>query len=875
MLSAALLSLAACLCGHAFPGALTAQEAEPSPYKNAEAGFELQLPVATWTQVTQPGDYGISTLAMGPKELGGTVQFSIQISAASANDLEALTAQRDDLLLQVEAVEGISAAKKLEFKIAGLNAPGLEVEQQASGDTFLVRQAYLISQGLQYKIQFHAPKDRFDEFEPLFQKTLDSFAIVPLSQQAQKGADLRSLAARCGSEIDWLSDWQQASELAKKSKKLIVVTVSALGGFDVGDQIGRGPFMDQDVVHLLQQRFIVLRWRKGMGAPFESQDAFGMGPSTFGTGLLLVTPDGQVVRQIYMLAGTAVYDVLIDVLQGHPQLAIPKPAKGSTRQQEIEFLLQIGELRAAEAHLASSDSSENPLNEAWLHAELQRLQRNGPEAMAALDEAIELAGDMSVDAIRTAPQLFLLQAELQTAMGQSDLAESMLDSMFTSEVVLEDSERAKALLLKGALRLQAKDRAGCEVAWNELMNNHPDSRWAWLAAAAVSGPAWGFEIYPSLAWPQEQHRKLAFLPQAAEVESQKLSVEEMIVSATDYLLSVQQENGSWTSLTSYGKVDELADDFQIAATVIAGRALLHLEDNVGAQQAAQEALDWLLKQREILQAQDAPPVVFMDYAVWNRSYCIFFLADCLAAELGDENAVRQEMENCIEDLLQRQQGNGGWSYYLSGTAGGDAIPQAISFTTATVVLALERAIEVGSAVDEPSLARGLACLEKLRSPEGTFAYFLHGANVDTGTLSGTSPAGSAARGPVCALALHQGKPAPVEEAEMPARFEMYLEHLHGFGAQRRKALMHAGADTQGSHYLLYDYSTAAEALRKTVGKVVTKPLARKVFDAVLKQLQLCRNKDGSFIDNPLMGVDISTGLGLQALIDLQEVESKF
>ncbi|MCP4092430.1 MAG: hypothetical protein GY747_03185 [Planctomycetes bacterium] len=97
-------------------------------------------------------------------------------------------------------------------------------------------------------------------------------------------------------------------------------------------------------------------------------------------------------------------------------------------------------------------------------------------------------------------------------------------------------------------------------------------------------------------------------------------------------------------------------------------------------------------------------------------------------------------------------------------------------------------------------------------------------------------------------------------------------YLGPAGVQRRKALMHAGAATQGSHYLLYDYSTAAEALRKTVGTEVPKELVDQAAAAILHQLQLCRNKDGSFIDNPLMGPDIGAGLGLQALVDLQKLE---
>jgi len=181
-------------------------------------------------------------------------------------------------------------------------------------------------------------------------------------------------------------------------------------------------------------------------------------------------------------------------------------------------------------------------------------------------------------------------------------------------------------------------------------------------------------------------------------------------------------------------------------------------------------------------------------------------------------------------------------------------------------------LQAGADVDPDRLARGLRCLEQLRSPEGTFAYFLHGADVEQGSLSGTSPQGSAARGPACALALVRG--SREQSSDLNARFEMYVEHLDGFGAQRRKALMHAGAFTQGSHYLLYDYSTASEALLQAVADGgIPERLAKKVHKAILQQVRACRNQDGSFVDNPLMGVDTASGLALQALLDLQKAEA--
>ena len=128
---------------------------------------------------------------------------------------------------------------------------------------------------------------------------------------------------------------------------------------------------------------------------------------------------------------------------------------------------------------------------------------------------------------------------------------------------------------------------------------------------------------------------------------------------------------------------------------------------------------------------------------------------------------------------------------------------------------------------------------------------------------------AAARGPVCSLALIRGERESGKD--LKRRLDMYLDHIETFGAQRRKALMHAGEHTEGSHYLLFDYSTAAEALGEESVKGVPRKLVRKAKQTILDQLRGCQNLNGSFIDNPLIGPDTGTGLALLCLFDLSRL----
>ena len=846
---------------------LCAAHGVASDFSSAAAGFSIEKPAREWELVTKPGPHGIASLSLQPPLKGGAVKFSIELSTASALDIEQQRANRDLLLEQIEGLDGIHDAVSLDFQIAGLDAPGLQIEQDSAGTTYLLRQAYLVSQGLQYKCQFYAPKQEFDSYEALFDKALASFTVVQLNGEARREAQLVALAAKCGSEVEWLTDWNQAAQRAKSEGRLIVVAVQSVTGFDIGDQIARGPFMNLDVLRLLHERFVVLRWRKGMGAPFERQDVFGLGPSTFGSGLLIVTSEGEVQQQAFLIEANAVYDILLDSLgDSMRDHSAPLAPEDSSEQEQVQFLLRSGQLERADALLKKRDSSADPLRRAWLRAELCRLRRDDLGALGALDEALELWSASSERDVAVRSRLRLDRANILASSGAASESEETLDRLLSSESELPTDVFTEACLLKGSLRLQAMDRPAAVRAWTPLVEDHPDSRWAWMVAAAMTGPGWDYEIFPNLQWPPAEQRRLALLPEPAQRTSRDVSQADMIESAAAYLIDAQQSDGSWWSPADYASLAVLRDDYAMAATAIGGRALLRLEERPEAQAAAHKALAWLLRRRALLEQSDSLPVVFMDYAVWSRSYGVFFLADCLDAGVGDESVVRELMGKYIADLVVRQQANGGWSYYLSGTAGGEALPQAISFTTATVVMALERALQVDAGLAGDVLSRGLDCLEALRGPAQTFGYFLHGENVAQGRRTGASVKGAAARGPACALALLRG--SREDGREMKSRIELYLEHLPAFGDQRRKALMHAGLDGQGSHYLLYDYSTAAEARRELGRKGLSRSLRKRLKLDLLEQLRACRNVDGSYVDNPLIGVDTATGLALSCLLDL-------
>jgi hypothetical protein len=129
-------------------------------------------------------------------------------------------------------------------------------------------------------------------------------------------------------------------------------------------------------------------------------------------------------------------------------------------------------------------------------------------------------------------------------------------------------------------------------------------------------------------------------------------------------------------------------------------------------------------------------------------------------------------------------------------------------------------------------------------------------------VSAGAAAGAAARSPVCALALVRGGRLPAEE--LSGALQVFVEHSAGYDKELGKALMHTGAAGQGSHYLLFDYMTAAAT-------VATLPAEERVKyrEPLLAVLLHARTDDGAFLDNPLLGRATGAALGVLALIALE------
>jgi len=621
-----------------------------------------------------------------------------------------------------------------------------------------------------------------------------------------------------------------------------------------------GFFMDQDVIALLDERFVPLLVDKSTDAPFVDEDVYGLSNYTFGTAMLVVSPNGEVLLDTY----AHVEELLREALAGDERLAGPPAERLGDRLAQARLHARRGELDAADqllAELLDEGEARSPDVEvgAWrLRARLATRRREGPEALDALARAREVAGvsdDRAADPA-LAFELDLDEVPTLVGMGDGEQAVARLDVLLADTT--EHPRLTEAIYMRGALARYVEDKDVAQEWLEKLVLDESlaDDRWAWMAAATLTSTAWSMEIPGALGWPEipDDHDALALVrpPVYEPLPAREAARAEQ--DALEHLLATQKDDGSWPYRTDFMREnDRPADDFQLAIAAICIQGLLPHRGDPRVDDALERAIAWVLPADDASAAADEPNY-FMDYSVWSRPYLLWLLADLLDHQLVERERAETMAVRLCRELKDLQKPEGGWSYYLTGDieSASPAVLVSMSFTTAVNVLALVRAQEAGLAAPSDLLARGLDSLESARNENGLFEYMV-GINADRSSWR----SGSAGRGPLCNLALERGERGV--DGALEESLDDFVEFRGAYEKETGKALMHTGPEAEGSHWLMFDYAYAAVAADSLPARA-----KRRFEKPLLEMLLRARTSDGAYVDNPLLGSVFGAGMALVA-----------
>ena len=664
-------------------------------------------------------------------------------------------------------------------------------------------------------------------------------AVLALGIQESTGSKpseetILQLSNRCGHEIDWCEEWSVAADRARESGKPILVLFRTLAGYDLPDTALSGPFMDPGLVELVQERFVALRFDSRKQAPFRRTESYGIGPMGFGTSILVATPDGDVTDDTFAMNAGYLYGFLAEAAE---RLDPTAGSDGEDALQQARRLLRRGLLEQARDALGSRGDAESSRVRAVVERRLGNLRAAHDHLLAAIHGGAERA-DVACE-----------RAELLLRLEDVEAAEETL-----AEVPSDHADAPRADVSRIAIALHRSQVAECVRLCEDLVEQHPESRWAWQAASVLRyGALLPLLAGRSLAGASEED--LSALVRSPFERTRTPALRPAIDDARRFLLRTQCADGCWLDAGSaIGGTPRTRSPLTVAVTALCARALLPYPE---AEATIHRALEFLAEARkQTIELGD--PAGVMDYTVWSKPTLILFLADAIDHGIADTADWEPVILDLLDELAAKQKDGGGWTYYQGNQIQSldPNLNVSFSFVTAYALLAMATARDLGIAIDEDVAERAADCLERMYNPDGSTEYSLFHAAENA--PRNPMPAGAAGRGPLCALALAAFGRAG--EEEVVAALDRFVLHRASYAREQGKTVMHCGVEGQGSHYLMFDYLYAAEACRALGSNCSTVHC-----DAVVDQIRGARLANGAYLDNPLIGDRFGASMGLRGL----------
>ncbi len=334
------------------------------------------------------------------------------------------------------------------------------------------------------------------------------------------------------------------------------------------------------------------------------------------------------------------------------------------------------------------------------------------------------------------------------------------------------------------------------------------------------------------------------------------AIDDAIKRGIVFLLADQRPDGSWGSpegtkgLNIYAPPPGAHDAFRTAVTSLVVWALIDATDRLPRelQVEVNKAIDGgekSLAERLITLRRATPDTL---YNIWAHAYSIQALTRLHRQAQGD--VARQErLRNLAAgqvDMLRRYSFiNGGWSYYDFVARTQQPAGSPMSFTTATVLIALRDAREMLEIeFPEKLIDKAIASLKRQQKPDFSYAYGEYLRLVPMHPIN--RPGGSLGRSQVCNLALRLYGDERVTDEVLVTWLNRLIARNGWLGLARKRPIPHDSDFYVAGYFYYYGHFYAAMCIDELPKD--RRPFFQEQLANIILSLQ---EQDGSWWDFPL------------------------
>ena len=327
------------------------------------------------------------------------------------------------------------------------------------------------------------------------------------------------------------------------------------------------------------------------------------------------------------------------------------------------------------------------------------------------------------------------------------------------------------------------------------------------------------------------------------------AIDAAIRRGIDFLVADQNKNGSWGSATRtkgmniYAPIPGAHHAFRTAVTALCVSALIEADDpRPEAEAALARGEEWMLGFLPRLR-RATPRAV---YNVWGHAYAIQALVRM--HNRADDPARRQRIRELIQDQIgflgRYESVDGGWGYYDFRAQTRKPASRPNSFTTATPLIALKEAEEIGIRAPEKLVRRAVATVKRQRKPDFTYLYssgfkFAPMAKINR-------PGGSLGRSQACNAALRMWGDEAVTDAILKTWLDRLAARDGWLDMGRKRPVPHESWMAVAGYFFYYGHYYAGYCIE------LLPPADRPHFQHHLAAIILpLQEKGGSWWDYPL------------------------